>query len=156
MAALLAAGAGPASVAAPAGSGSNTAAPAAKPAPVPEAGLKAATALLGQDVYTPDNQHIGRIIDVLVDAKGKPRAVVVDFGGFMGIGSRKVAVAWDKMHFPKEDGKNQKITCDLTPHQIAAAPEYQEGKAPVPVTGAPARAAVSTPPKPPATGTKQP
>lgn len=157
MAALLASGAGPAPSAAPAETGGKAAAPATKPAQVPEAKLKEATALLGQDVYTPDNQRIGRIIDVLVDAKGKPRAVVVDFGGFMGIGSRKVAVAWDKMHFPKDDGKDQRITTDLTPKQIAAAPAYQEGKAPVPVTGAPARTTASpAPAKPTASGTKQP
>ena len=127
--------------------------PASAPAKPEEEHLKDATSLLGQDVHTPDGQRIGRIEDVLVDAAGHPRAVVVDFGGFMGIGSRKVAVAWDKMHFPPAGAKNQKITCDLTPDQIKAAPEYKEGKKPVTVTGgppkpSPAPTAAPSPPSP--------
>jgi hypothetical protein len=123
------------------------------PAKPEEEHLKDATSLLGQDVHTPDGQRIGRIEDVLVDAAGHPRAVVVDFGGFMGIGSRKIAVAWDKMHFPPAGAKNQKITCDLTPDQIKAAPEYKEGKKPVTVTGGPPKSspAPTAAPSPPST-----
>lgn len=124
--------------------------PAPPPAKPEEEHLKDATSLLGQDVHTPDGQLIGRIEDVLVDATGHPRAVVVDFGGFMGIGSRKVAVAWDKMHFPPQDAKNQKITCDLTPQQIKVAPEYKEGKKPVTVTGAPPKQPATPAPQAPA------
>jgi hypothetical protein len=145
----------------PTGSAKPAAAPAKPPATAPakpeEEHLKDATSLLGQDVHTPDGQRIGRIEDVLVDAAGHPRAVVVDFGGFMGIGSRKVAVAWDKMHFPPEGKKDQKITCDLTPDQIKAAPEYKEGKKPVTVTGGPSKPpSAPAAPAPPSAGAAAP
>ena len=39
-----------------------------------------------------DGKEIGRIVDVVVDPAGQPRAIVVDVGGFMGVGSRRVAV----------------------------------------------------------------
>ena len=42
---------------------------------------------------------MGRIVDVLVDGQGMARAAIIDFGGFLGVGSRKIAVAWQALHF---------------------------------------------------------
>jgi PRC-barrel domain len=77
---------------------------------------------------------MGRIIDVLVDQTAHVRAAVIDFGGFLGVGSRKVVVDWGALHFsPSED--TQRVTLDLTRDQIKEAPEYRSGK-PVVVLGA--------------------
>jgi hypothetical protein len=62
------------------------------------------------------------------------RAAIIDFGGFLGVGSRKIAVDWGALHFPPPTPPNAKITLDLTREQVKAAPEYQEGK-PVVVLG---------------------
>ena len=43
---------------------------------------------------------MGRIVDVLVDRSGQVRAAIIDFGGFLGVGSRKIAVDWNALHFP--------------------------------------------------------
>ena len=43
---------------------------------------------------------MGRIVDVLVDRRGQVRAAIIDFGGFLGVGSRKIAVDWSALHFP--------------------------------------------------------
>ena len=53
-----------------------------------------AEAILGQRVIGPTGKEIGRLVDVLVDANGQPQAAVIDFGGFMGVGNRKIAVHW--------------------------------------------------------------
>ena len=82
-------------------------------------------AVLGHAVSAPDGKTIGRLIDVLVDAAGKPEAAVIDFGGFMGVGARKIAVHWSTLHFAPANHKHP-ITLDLTPDQIKAAPEYKE------------------------------
>ncbi|HLI09961.1 MAG TPA: PRC-barrel domain-containing protein [Alphaproteobacteria bacterium] len=90
--------------------------------------------VLGKDVKSETGQDMGRIVNVIVDRAGKPRAAVIDFGGFLGVGSRKIAVDWNALHFAP-DGKTDQVTLDLTRDQVKAAPEYKEGK-PVVVLGA--------------------
>jgi hypothetical protein len=90
--------------------------------------------VLGKDVIDASGKNMGRIVNVIVDRAGQPRAAVIDFGGFLGVGSRKIAVDWNALHFEPND-KSGKITLDLTQNQVKAAPEYQEGK-PVVVLGA--------------------
>jgi hypothetical protein len=82
-----------------------------------------AEAILGQRVTGPDGKDVGRLVDVLVDANGQPQAAVIDFGGFMGVGNRKVAVHWSTLHFSPADPK-RKVTLDMTQDQIKAAPEF--------------------------------
>jgi hypothetical protein len=90
-----------------------------------------AKGVLGSAVRSVANEDMGRVIDVVVDRTGSPRAAVIDFGGFLGVGSRKVAIAWNSMRFSRPDA----ITLDLTRDQVRAAPQYEQGK-PVIVLGA--------------------
>ncbi|HEX3497843.1 MAG TPA: PRC-barrel domain-containing protein, partial [Stellaceae bacterium] len=59
-----------------------------------------ATSILGKKVQGAAGEDMGRVVDILVDADGQPRAAVIDFGGFLGVGSRKIAVDWNALHFP--------------------------------------------------------
>ena len=88
-----------------------------------------AETILGKEVRSKVNENIGRIVDVLVDRRGRVRAAIIDFGGFLGVGSRKIAVDWDALRFsPGDDGHNI-VTLDLTRDQMKAAPEYKEKRA---------------------------
>jgi hypothetical protein len=89
--------------------------------------------VLGKEVKSSAGEDLGRIVEVLVDQLGQVRAAVIDFGGFLGVGSRKVVVDWATMHFVPANERGQ-ITLDLTRDQIKAAPEYRNGK-PVVVVG---------------------
>jgi hypothetical protein len=91
--------------------------------------------ILGRQVLGAADENMGRIVDVIVDHSGRVRAAVIDFGGFLGVGSRKIAVDWTALHFPPPAQPNAKISLDLTRDQVKAAPEYQEGK-PIVVLGA--------------------
>jgi hypothetical protein len=91
--------------------------------------------ILGREVRSATNENMGRIVDVLVDTAGQVRAAIIDFGGFLGVGSRKIAVDWNALNFPSPGKPNAYITLELTRDQVKAAPEYQEGK-PVVVLGA--------------------
>ncbi len=93
-------------------------------------------AILGHKVADPEGKDIGRLVDVLVGDQGQPQAAVIDFGGFMGVGSRKIAVEWSALHFAPGDAKHP-ITLDLTQDQIKGAPEYKEVSVPTPVVVAP-------------------
>ena len=117
------------------------AAPAKQPAPPPSItilGTKDAYGVLGRDVHSSKNEDMGHIVDVIVDRTGKVRAAVIDFGGFLGVGSRKIAVDWDALHFGKIAKNGDAITLDLTKAQVAKAPAYKENE-PIVVLGAAGR-----------------
>jgi len=44
--------------------------------------------VLGRDVRSATDENMGRVVDVLVDREGEVRAAIIDFGGFLGVGSR--------------------------------------------------------------------
>jgi PRC-barrel domain len=94
-----------------------------------------ARGVLGRDVRSPTEEDMGRIVDVIVDRAGGVRAAVIDFGGFLGVGSRKIVVDWNALHFGQIANKGESITLELTKDQVKAAPEYKED-APIVVLGA--------------------
>ena len=47
----------------------------------------------GTDVLGADNQKIGDVSDILFDKSGKVDAIIVSVGGFLGLGSKHVAIA---------------------------------------------------------------
>ncbi len=109
--------------------------PPAPPASVTIIGAKEAHGVLGRDVRSPTDEDMGRIVDVIVDRAGVVRAAVIDFGGFLGVGSRKIVVDWSALHFAHVANKADSITLELTKDQVKAAPVYQEDK-PIVVLGA--------------------
>jgi len=124
------------------GTSSGTAKPSAAPPAAPQTTPELTVlnkheveGILGREVRSATNENMGRIVDVLVDPKGQVRAAIIDFGGFLGVGSRKIAVDWNALHFPSPGKPNAYITLELARDQVKAAPEYQEGK-PVVVLGA--------------------
>jgi hypothetical protein len=112
-----------------------------QPAPPPSItviGARDAHGILGRDVRSAANEDMGRIVDVIVDREGTVRAAVIDFGGFLGVGSRKIVVDWNALRFGGVASKSDSITLELTKEQVTAAPEYKEDT-PVIVLGAAGR-----------------
>ncbi|MDO8401519.1 MAG: PRC-barrel domain-containing protein [Bradyrhizobium sp.] len=109
-----------------------------EPAPPPSVsviGARDAHGMLGREVRSAADENMGRIVDVIVDRAGQVRAAVIDFGGFLGVGSRKIVVDWSALHFQRISNKKDAIGLELTKEQVSAAPEYKED-APVIVLGA--------------------
>ena len=92
---------------------------AAPPPSVTIIGASDAHGVLGRDVRSAANEDMGRIVDVIVDRSGHVRAAVIDFGGFLGVGSRKIVVDWNAMRFGKIVNKKDSITLELTKAQVA-------------------------------------
>jgi hypothetical protein len=107
---------------------------AAPPPSVTIIGAKEAHGVLGRDVRSPADEDMGHIVDVIVDRAGVVRAAVIDFGGFLGVGSRKIVVDWNALHFGHVANKADSITLELTKDQVTAAPEYKEDQ-PIVVLG---------------------
>ena len=102
----------------------------------------AVQAVLGREVRSVADENMGRIVDILVDHSGQVRAAVIDFGGFLGVGNRKIAVDWSILRFGS--GEKSRVVVDLTRAQVKAAPEYKDGK-PVVVLGASAAMPLADP-----------
>ncbi len=108
------------------------------PAPPPELTKADATGVLSRMVRDGDGVEIGRIVDVVVDPAGLPRAIVVDIGGFMGVGTRRVAVTWSSVHVPAPGAQDKHVVIDLTDAQVRAAPDYTDRSKPAVIVGPPA------------------
>lgn len=108
---------------------------AAPPPSVTILGAREAHGVLGRDVRSAAGEDMGRIVDVIVDRTGHVRGAAIDFGGFLGVGSRKIVVDWNALRFGKVANKKDSITLELTKAQVAAAPEYKEDT-PIVVLGA--------------------
>jgi hypothetical protein len=84
--------------------------------------------ILGREVRSSADENMGRIVDVLVVRGGQVRAAIIDFGGFLGVGSRKIAVDWAALHFPAPAKPESPIKLELNRDQVNAAPAYEDGK----------------------------
>lgn len=90
--------------------------------------------VLGIEALSSAGDDMGRITDIIVDRSGQVRAAIIDFGGFLGVGSRKIAVDWRSLHFnPKKAGS---VFVNLTKDQLRVAPVYKAAE-PVVMIGGP-------------------
>ncbi len=91
-------------------------------------GSREVQSIVGSEIRSAADEDMGRIVDVLVDGSGQARAAIIDFGGFLGVGSRKIAVDWKALHFVPGASARYRIVLELTRDQVKPAPEYKEGK----------------------------
>ena len=91
--------------------------------------LEQAEGILGKEVRSTADENMGRIVDVIVDRTGRVRAAVIDFGGFLGVGNRKIAVDWNALNFAADSDKRDVVTLELTRDQVKTAPEYKDRRA---------------------------
>src|ERR1700759_4912251 len=87
-----------------------------EPSPPPSVTVIApreAHGVLGRDVRSPADEDMGHIVAVIVARTGTVRAAVIDFGGFLGVGSRKIVVDWGALHFGRVADKKDNITLEL-------------------------------------------
>jgi len=89
-------------------------------------GSRQTQSVLGKEVRSSADENMGRIVDIIVDRSGRVRAAIIDFGGFLGVGSRKIAVDWNALSFAADSSRRDMITLELTRDQVKAAPEYKD------------------------------
>lgn len=110
--------------------------------------------ILGKRVQGAEGEDLGRVVDVLADASGRVRVAIVDFGGFLGVGDRRIAVDWPLLRF-NPDERDPSLLLSVTREKLKETPEYKDNPRPqtlmepVPaaaVPAAPAAAASATAP----------
>ena len=95
----------------------------------------------GTDVMGPDDQKVGDVSDILFDKTGKIEAYVVGVGGFLGMGSKEVALAPDAFQVVPGDpksatGSSPKLKISMTKEQLKSAANFEPYKEPRATTGA--------------------
>jgi sporulation protein YlmC with PRC-barrel domain len=78
--------------------------------------------LIGRNIVNANGDIVGEIDSVVIDQSGKVRYVIVGVGGFLGIGKKDVALAWDELTI-SENG--EKVATTATKDQLAALPEHK-------------------------------
>jgi sporulation protein YlmC with PRC-barrel domain len=80
--------------------------------------------LVGTDVMNGKGEIIGKVNDVVVNPVGQTQAVVVGVGGFLGVGSKNVAVPYSAIRIGDIVESRRLVVLDVTKDQLAAAPSY--------------------------------
>jgi sporulation protein YlmC with PRC-barrel domain len=108
-------------------------------APIAAAGDWSASKMSGVKVYNEANDKIGEISDVIVNAQGQVRGVVVEVGGFLGMGTHYALISMSSLKFANEAGKTtagqtsetkrewfpDRAVLNLTKDQLKALPEFK-------------------------------
>jgi sporulation protein YlmC with PRC-barrel domain len=81
--------------------------------------------LVGTTVYGANDEMIGEIGDVVLEGE-KVDSIIVDVGGFLGVGEKEVAVAMDNLAFMTDADGNKYLYTDFTKEQLDAQPAYDK------------------------------
>jgi sporulation protein YlmC with PRC-barrel domain len=74
-------------------------------------------------VYSSADESISSISDLVLDGDGKVTEVILDVGGFLGIGTRSVAIPYEDLDVYADENRNLRIYLPMTREQIEALPE---------------------------------
>ena len=82
--------------------------------------------LVGKTVYSVNDDSVGTIDDLLLDDQGAITNVIIDFGGFLGMGTSQVSVGFDELTILADEGRTDvRVYVDATKEQIQAQPQYR-------------------------------
>ncbi|TVS00664.1 MAG: PRC-barrel domain containing protein [Rhodospirillales bacterium] len=89
--------------------------------------------LIGTDVVGPGDETVGTVTDLIIvrgDADRNDRGedyridkVVLDVGGFLGIGTKQVAIEMAELQMPAEEDGDLRV--DMTREELENLPEYE-------------------------------
>ena len=80
--------------------------------------------LVGLTIQNNANETIGEIADVVLDDKNTVKSWVVGVGGFLGLGTKYVAIDPSALKITRVDNASLKAVIDTNKDQLRAAPEY--------------------------------
>lgn len=93
-----------------------------------EADLAVLTAddLQGASVHDTSDERVGEIDELIIDKDGRITDVIVDVGGFLGMGEKPVALPFDKLNvMQSEDGSDFRVIINETSESLEAMPAYE-------------------------------
>ncbi len=90
-------------------------------------GAEALTAetLTGADVRDASDASIAEVSDLVLSAEGQVTDVVLDVGGFLGMGAKSVAIPMDRLTVAQTEGGAVRVWVNMTKEELEALPEYK-------------------------------
>ena len=89
--------------------------------------VRTAENLTGARVYDTEESRIGRVSDLVLNDQDQVTHLVLDIGGFLGIGSHTVALPMDDVNvFWNPDDRNAMVRVDMTRDQLRELPEFKK------------------------------
>ncbi len=84
--------------------------------------------LTGASVYGANDEDIGDVEKLILNGDGSVKQMVLDIGGFLGMGEHRIAVNLDQVSIVRnENGDNVRVYIDATQETLKAQPAYNEG-----------------------------
>lgn len=78
--------------------------------------------LIDAVIYGPSDEKIGTVAHV--HGMGAATQVIVDVGGFLGIGSKSVAIGLDQLSFMRDENGTVHAVTSWTKEQVKDLPEH--------------------------------
>jgi sporulation protein YlmC with PRC-barrel domain len=89
-----------------------------------KSGVLKGSQLIGMKVEGTDGKKLGDVKDIVVDPmEGDIDYIVLDYGGFLGLGDKYFAVPWEAVQF-SDDGKT--LLLDVTKKDLKQAPGFDK------------------------------
>ncbi len=87
-------------------------------------GEVAVVRMAGTPVLNNKGDQVGKLIDLVLDGEGRAKAIVIGVGGFLGLGSKNVAVPYSAVRLgPVVEGARV-LVLNASPAQLKAAAAY--------------------------------
>jgi sporulation protein YlmC with PRC-barrel domain len=77
--------------------------------------------IIGEAVQNDQNQHVGKVDDLIVTPDDKITMAIVSVGGFLGVGDKLVAVPWQQL---KAEGDHL-VLPGASKDTMSAAPNFR-------------------------------
>ena len=87
------------------------------------AGNMSADELMGTSIVDPQGKDVGKVNDLLIGHDGTISKVLVDVGGFLGMGARTVALDLDQLQ--PAQGSGDDLVIKMTKEQLQALPRME-------------------------------
>lgn len=84
-----------------------------------------AETLTGADVRDTTDASIAEVADLVLSPEGQVTDVVLDVGGFLGIGAKSVAIPMDRLTVAQTEGGAVRVWVNMTKEELEALPEYK-------------------------------
>ncbi|WP_090747886.1 PRC-barrel domain-containing protein [Paracoccus tibetensis] len=81
--------------------------------------------LMSANVYGAGDNNIGNVQDVVASQGGEVEYIVLDIGGFLGLGAHTIALGMDEVSVLHRGGNDIRVHVDATREQLEQMPEYQ-------------------------------
>lgn len=113
--------------------------PSQSAAPIAATGDWSTSKMSGVNIYNETNEKVGEISDVIINAQGQVKGVVVEAGGFLGVGTHHILIAMDNLKFANKANKASagqtsdtkrewfpdRAVLNVTKDQLKSMPEFK-------------------------------